>query len=679
MRKGASHGILHFRRGKNDRKIVCVCIGNRFCNEFCSHPHSGGAFSGEKTSEVSFLRALERGGHRFFVRRAASFASAAAISAGGSVPNGAGEIDALFSHGVSLLSILSVVWAIGIVIFFLYSIFAASRLHKRVRFAVKVEDQSADIIGGGGHPDEPESFVWFSRNDSPDQAEKQPSSRGHRYKIYECAQVDSPFVAGIFRPKIYLPTGLTEYNRSLILAHEVCHIKRKNPLALFAAQTLAVIFWFHPLFWAAYRMMRRDMEMSCDERAVKGLERTQVADYSAVLLSFGIKRSHPLAMTFGSGQSALKKRISNLLSEKQQRPLLSAVAAAVSLCGAAILITAGCAVVHSDVSFTEWFQPITLREMEDSEAEVILKDMGTVIGQRQTVDGVTVTLDAAVRDEKNIILSFSVETEEELQIHGGMGESEESWMHGEWNLEEWKEQGGSDMTEEEFQQMYQSAEEELKHLNKLQFLCAASENTGYRILLAGRIPSENTKLRVHLEDVNFSDVSLKGSFDFTFTAERRAQSTVYAGDIPLKTESGEGYRVKRVSISPLMTGEIEIVTDRDLFAEESMEAPWNDEFVFDGIRIEGGLEFESVRTERTIDGTNVTLRRDRNFSEKASVARNNVILRRSVDQVFIDPTKVEAVNIGGVWLDLDRMVMDDNGTAGSEKKSDQTANSNSSQ
>lgn len=603
---------------------------------------------------------------------------AGAVTGGQAAQSAENGIGVLLSEEISLWTLLSVLWAAGMIIFAAYSIFAAVRLSRRVRFAVRLQDTRQ--LDGIADKYRLRGFFRVFLRDSKPAHETAPKGLpedgmddvtgavpkryfygiSHKYRIYECEQIDTPFVAGVFRPGIYLPAGLQEYERGLILSHEICHIRRKDHLVLLAAQILASIFWFHPLFWAAYIMMRRDMEMSCDEKAVSGYDRSQIADYSTVLLSFRVQRSPILTMTFGSVQSVLKLRISNLLSEKKRRPLLSAAAVTVSLCSAVILITTGCGAIRDDTSFTEWFQPIMMRDMEDTEADAILREMGTVIGQSQTVDGVTVTLDAAVRDEKNIILSFSVETEEEIHAYGGIGNSAESWMHEELTLEEWKERGGLDMTEEEFQQMYRSLEENPDYSKKLQFFGTAPEDTGYRILLAGQMPSEGRKLKVHLENIIFPDISLKGPFDFSFTAEKRAQSTVYTGDIPMKTESGEGYRVKRVSISPLMAGEIEIITDRDLSEGESASAAWNDELVFDGMRTDEGVEFRSVSTGRTIAGHNVTLRRERCFTNNVSVIRNDVITRASADQVFIDPTKIKAVNIGGVWLELDRMEQSNN-------------------
>ena len=123
-----------------------------------------------------------------------------------------------------LLFILFLIWIIGVGVFLLKSVIDCVKLHKRLRTAVKLE-------------------------------------KG----VYESDQIDTPFVMGIIRPRIYIPFRLTEQERACILAHEKHHIRRGDPIFKLFATALLAMFWFHPLVWVSYRLMVRDMEMSCDE------------------------------------------------------------------------------------------------------------------------------------------------------------------------------------------------------------------------------------------------------------------------------------------------------------------------------------------------------------------------------------------------------------------------------
>lgn len=148
--------------------------------------------------------------------------------------------------------------------------------------------------------------------------------------VYETDSVNTPFVMGLFLPKIYLPVGLYEEERRLILAHERQHIRRMDPLWKALGFLALSIHWFNPLVWLAFLLGCRDMEMSCDEAVIKNLGECTRADYAASLLKISkgkrIIAGAPLA--FGEGDT--KGRIRNLA--KWKKPVLWISIAAVVLC-----------------------------------------------------------------------------------------------------------------------------------------------------------------------------------------------------------------------------------------------------------------------------------------------------------------------------------------------------------
>ena len=77
-----------------------------------------------------------------------------------------------------------------------------------------------------------------------------------RENIYQSEYVDSPFVLGMIRPRIYIPYRLE--GEESILAHERAHIARRDHWWKPLGFLLLSVYWFHPLMWVAYTLLRRD-------------------------------------------------------------------------------------------------------------------------------------------------------------------------------------------------------------------------------------------------------------------------------------------------------------------------------------------------------------------------------------------------------------------------------------
>ncbi len=158
---------------------------------------------------------------------------------------------------------------------------------------------------------------------------KKASKKEHN--IYEAEQLKTPFVLGIFKPRIYLPKGLEADERLYILRHEQIHIRRGDPLIKAFSFLVLTLYWFNPLVWLSFHLMNTDMELSCDEKVIKEIGGEIKKAYSASLLSFAADRpilnGGPLA--FGEGN--VKGRIKNVLNYRKPGFWLvtGAVAAAV--------------------------------------------------------------------------------------------------------------------------------------------------------------------------------------------------------------------------------------------------------------------------------------------------------------------------------------------------------------
>lgn len=142
--------------------------------------------------------------------------------------------------------------------------------------------------------------------------------------VFESENITSPFVMGIFRPKIYLPFGLGEKEKEYILLHERTHIKNLDHFAKIFAFFVLTVHWFNPLCYLAFTLMSRDMEMACDESVLKQNESIR-KDYSSSLLSFATNKKLPSPSPLCFGESGVKQRIKNALSWKKPKKIIVAL------------------------------------------------------------------------------------------------------------------------------------------------------------------------------------------------------------------------------------------------------------------------------------------------------------------------------------------------------------------
>ena len=135
--------------------------------------------------------------------------------------------------------------------------------------------------------------------------------------VYETDQIDSPFVCGFFRPRIYLPVGLAEPDRRYVLLHEQAHIRRRDYLTKPLAYVALCFHWFNPVLWLAYHLFGRDIETATDQAVIRSFGRTDTAGYAATLLHLGHKPSFPQAVPLAFGEENPKHRIRSVLSYKK--------------------------------------------------------------------------------------------------------------------------------------------------------------------------------------------------------------------------------------------------------------------------------------------------------------------------------------------------------------------------
>ena len=148
--------------------------------------------------------------------------------------------------------------------------------------------------------------------------------------IYLCDAISSPFILGVVKPRIYLPSGLDEVQRQNVLSHERAHLTRRDHWWKPLGFALLAVYWFNPMLWLAYALLCRDIELACDERVIRTMDESAVKTYSTVLLACSMPRKAVITCPLAFGEVGVKERVKNALHYK--KPAFWVVAASVAVC-----------------------------------------------------------------------------------------------------------------------------------------------------------------------------------------------------------------------------------------------------------------------------------------------------------------------------------------------------------
>lgn len=177
--------------------------------------------------------------------------------------------------------------------------------------------------------------------------------------------VDSPFVLGVFRPRIYLPYSLNEEEVPYVLAHEQMHIRRADPLWKLLGYALLSVYWFHPLVWLAYGLFSRDLEYACDQCVIRGYNREQRAAYSQALLQCTVKSRRFAACPVFFGEAGVKERVIQVLRYKKAK--IGILIAALLVCG----VVAVCFLTDPVSETPEFTEPVPVQTSEEVYPEAL--------------------------------------------------------------------------------------------------------------------------------------------------------------------------------------------------------------------------------------------------------------------------------------------------------------------
>ena len=184
-----------------------------------------------------------------------------------------------------------------------------------------------------------------------------------RGNIRLCDEVASPFILGIFRPVIYLPSSLSEEEKRFVLAHERAHLRRLDYIWKPVGFLILSLHWFNPFCWLAYVLLCRDIELACDEKVIRELGHTERAAYSQTLLNCSAHRilaACPVAF----GETDVKTRVKAVLNYK--KPAFWIILAAVLACIVLIVCFAANPIQEQDLSFLNYKNAISLIGQNDT-------------------------------------------------------------------------------------------------------------------------------------------------------------------------------------------------------------------------------------------------------------------------------------------------------------------------
>ncbi len=175
--------------------------------------------------------------------------------------------------------IASYFWIAGILVMFVYFVVSWRRVQSKVRTAIPM-----DLAGT---------------------------------KYYQCDNISSPFLFGIVKPRIYVPSHIAKQELSYVLRHETAHRQRRDYMVKPISYLLLMVYWINPILWAAYILLCRDIELACDEQVVKEMGTDCKKAYSQALLTYSVSRSSIAACPVAFGEIGVKQRVKNILNYKK--------------------------------------------------------------------------------------------------------------------------------------------------------------------------------------------------------------------------------------------------------------------------------------------------------------------------------------------------------------------------
>ncbi len=132
-----------------------------------------------------------------------------------------------------------------------------------------------------------------------------------------CDHISTPFILGVIRPRIYLPSTMDERDREYVVAHEKAHLKRRDHWWKPLGFLILTVYWFNPILWVAYVLFCRDIELACDEKVIREIGVERKKPYSDALINCSAPRRMITACPLAFGEVGVETRIKSVLNYKK--------------------------------------------------------------------------------------------------------------------------------------------------------------------------------------------------------------------------------------------------------------------------------------------------------------------------------------------------------------------------
>ena len=177
------------------------------------------------------------------------------------------------------------------------------------------------------------------------------------FRIRICRKITSPMIAGLFKPTLLLPhEGYQSIDLEIILKHELVHFKRNDlwfKLLLIFANAL---HWFNPFIYVMVKKANQDIEISCDEEALRGADLSLRKRYSERILELmkgNRVQEAPVSTNFHGGKGMMKNRIRHIFDDREKKKGVASFFLVLIL----IFVFSAC---RFDVGPHRWEIPITM-------------------------------------------------------------------------------------------------------------------------------------------------------------------------------------------------------------------------------------------------------------------------------------------------------------------------------
>ena len=295
------------------------------------------------------------------------------------------EVAVAERESISYTEIMTKIWILGIIITFFYNLFCY------LCFSLEYKRGVKEIT------DEELKWKIF---------EMQELFIGEPLPIYRSRSIFSPMLIGIIKPRLVVPSCMKQWNDDeleMIVAHELCHYKKKDVLLKLFMVVTCCLNWFNPLVYWMKKQFYYDMELACDGTVLMGRSEEERESYARIMLAFAGKAKQLSAFSTGFSESkrSMRKRIDYMLDTgRRKNGILS--------------ITLACVVIMTITAFVSCgYTSPEIEEESNHEQEGIVTGQSNEHGTQEDIEE-----DSAPQEPLNSF-DYNHEYNEMLRIYEG--------------------------------------------------------------------------------------------------------------------------------------------------------------------------------------------------------------------------------------------------------------------